>query len=177
MFLTKPMQRLGSYFRLKHIIQLKFILMKNIALLLLSIILFVSSCKKDEVVVTKTKTELLTATTTWIVNEAEAVTLGSVSIYSRSKATNSYDASKVKASFKADGTVTATDPNGNSSNKGTWKFTDNDTKMVVANTNILGLDGTITILKLEAKNFDFQGSGNIPPFGAINAKIQMIPAP
>jgi hypothetical protein len=172
------MQRLGTYIRLKHIIQLKFILMKNIALLLvvLSITLFVSSCKKDEVVVaTKTKTELLTAVT-WIINEAEAVTLGSVSVYIRSKATNSYDASKVKALFKADGTVTATDPNGNSSNKGTWKFSDNETKMVVANTNILGLDGTITILKIEAKNFDFQGSGNIPPFGVINAKIQMIPA-
>jgi hypothetical protein len=178
MFLTKPMQRLGTYLRHKHIIQLKFILMKNIALLLvLSITLFVSSCKKDEVVVaTKTKTELLSANT-WIVNEAEATALGGVSLYSRSKATNSYDASKVKALFKADGTVTATDPNGNSSNKGTWKFTENETKMVVANTNILGLDGTVTVLKLEAKNFDFQGTGNIPPYGLVSAKIQMIPAP
>lgn len=171
------MQRLRTFLCLKHIIQLKFILMKNIALLLLTITLFVSSCKKDEpVVATKTKTELLTAVT-WIVNEAEAVTVGSISVYSRSKATNSYDASKVKAIFKADGTVNATDPNGNSSNKGTWKFSDNETKMVVANTNILGLDGTINVLKIEAKNFDFQGSGNIPPFGLVSAKIQMIPAP
>ncbi len=171
------MQRFGTFLCLKHIIQLKFILMKNIALLLLTITLFVSSCKKDEpVVATKTKTELLTAVT-WVINEAEADALGSVSVYSRSKATNSYDASKVRALFKTDGTMTAIDQNGNNNNKGTWKFSDNETKMIVANTNIIGLDGTVTIVKLETKSFDFKGTAEVKPYGLVKATIQMIPAP
>jgi hypothetical protein len=176
MFLTKPMQRLGSYFRLKHIIQLKFILMKNIALLLLSIILFVSSCKKDEVVATKTKTELLTATA-WIVNEAEADLLGGVSVFKRTNTTNTYDLSKVKLKFNADGTATGTDQNGNASNKGTWKLSDNDTKIVIANTNIVGLDGSAIVLKLEDKFFDLKGTLTLPQYGLVVASVKMVPAP
>jgi hypothetical protein len=149
----------------------------KITLLSLFLILSVFACKEDQVVAVKTKTEILT-NTIWQIQSASA-SGGLAVVYSRDQASNGYDLSKVRLTFKADGTASGIDNNGNTSSNGTWKFSNNEGTVEVSNINIGGISsGTLTILQLTEKNFDFSSKASFPQIGIseIEATIKMIPA-
>jgi hypothetical protein len=146
-------------------------------LLSLFLVLSVIACKKDDVVAVKTKTDIITGTT-WQVQSASA-SGGLAVVYSRDLANNGYDLSKVRLTFKADGTASAIDNNGNSSSSGSWKFTNNEGSIELSNISFGGFSsGTLTIIQLTEKNFDFSSKASFPALGIsdIEATIKMTPA-
>ncbi len=150
----------------------------KITLLALMVFFTTFSCKKDDNIVVKTKTENITSTI-WQVQSASA-SGGLVVVYTRDQANNGYDLSKVRLSFKTDGKVTAIDTNGNTSSNGTWKFTNNETSIEITDVNIAGISsGTLTVIQLTDKNFDFSSKASFPQLGISNvdATVKMTPAP
>ncbi|MBB6003236.1 hypothetical protein [Arcicella rosea] len=143
------------------------------------LIFLIFSCKDDKATVTlKTKTENLTSTV-WQVQSASA-SGGLVVVYSRDQASNGYDLSKVRLSFKTNGTVTAIDNNGNTSSNGTWKFTNNEATIEITGINVAGLSaGSLTVVQLTDKNFDFNSKASFPQLGIsdVDATVKMTPAP
>ncbi len=155
--------------------------MAHLKFTLLSFLLVFSllACKEDQLgtVTPKTKTENLTSTV-WQVQSATA-SGGLVVVYSRDQANNGYDLSKVRLSFKANGTVTAIDNNGNTSSNGTWKFTTNETIVEITGVNVAGLSsGSLTVIQLTDKNFDFSSKASFPQLGIaeVEATVKMTPA-
>lgn len=135
------------------------------------------SCKEDEVAAVKTKTQILTSTT-WQVQSASA-SGGLAVVYSRDLANNGYDLSKVRLTFKADGTASAIDNNGNSSSSGSWKLTNSEGTIELSNISFGGFtSGTLTVIQLTEKNFDFTSKASFPDLGIsdIEATIKMTPA-
>ncbi|MEA5425018.1 hypothetical protein [Arcicella lustrica] len=155
--------------------------MAHLKFTVLSFLLIFSifSCKEDQVTVTlKTKTENLTSTV-WQVQSASA-SGGLVVVYSRDQANNGYDLSKVRLSFKTNGVVTAIDNNGNTSSNGTWKFTNNEATIEITGVNVAGLSaGSLTVVQLTDKNFDFNSKASFPQLGIsdVDATVKMTPAP
>lgn len=155
--------------------------MTHLKITVLSFLLIFSifSCKEDQATVTpKTKTENLTSTV-WQVQSASA-SGGLVVVYSRDQASNGYDLSKVRLSFKTNGTVTAIDNNGNTSSNGTWKFTNNEATIEITGVNVAGLSaGSLTVVQLTDKNFDFNSKASFPQLGIsdVDATVKMTPAP
>lgn len=102
---------------------------------LLSILLVVviGSCKKENVVTPKTKTELITAKT-WVYDEylREYNSSSAILYYKKGKTSNLIDLSKNKVTFKPDGTYTEINEAGNTLN-GTWSFRNGETQIVVVN--------------------------------------------
>jgi hypothetical protein len=146
--------------------------MKNL-LIIAVLFLFVSSCKKDEVVVAKTKKELLTAKT-WIPSEAAA---SGVSVYKKENkpADNIYDLSKVSLSFKTDGSLTGVDNNGKTITGAKWSFSTDESMLSISNTGIAGLDGSLPIIQLLESVLEVKGKVTVPTFGTVDANIKMIP--
>jgi hypothetical protein len=125
----------------------------------------------------KTNTENLVAVT-WQVQTASS-SGGLLVLYEKDKANNGYDLSKVRLSFKSNGTVSGIDNNGNTSSNGTWKFTNSEKMIEISGINIGGISfGVLTIVKLGAQNFDFTGKASIPKLNIAEteASIKMIPA-
>ncbi len=149
----------------------------KIIFLSLFLVISVMACKEDQVTATKTKTEILTSTI-WQVQSASA-SGGLAVVYSRDLANNGYDLSKVRLTFKADGTASAIDNNGNSSSSGSWKFTNNEGSIELSNISFGGFtSGTLTVIQITEKNFDFSSKASFPDLGIsdIEATIKMTPA-
>ncbi len=105
--------------------------MKNlIAFISLTLIIIqFSGCTKDETAPSKTKTELLIATP-WVINQADFNAGISLTVYKKGATGNLLDASKISLTFKKDGTITATDLDGNAIS-GTWAFNADETKITL----------------------------------------------
>ncbi|MFC0184044.1 hypothetical protein SAMN04515674_102414 [Pseudarcicella hirudinis] len=151
--------------------------MKKIALALSLIMLTVlSSCKKDDSQTPKTKSDILVAST-WQIDEV-IVTGGTVypvgQLYKKGIAGQN-DFSKVRLTFRADGTATAIDNSGNSSTSGKWALTNGDTKLVISDTGNFLLDGNGDIVLIDTGTFNFKGSRSLSG-KSVDATVKMIPA-
>ncbi len=121
---------------------------KYIQILTIAIVLFqLSGCQKEEEVVSKqTKTELVTAKP-WVINQADFM---AIQIFKKGAMSNLLDASKISLSFKKDGSITATDLNGNAI-AGKWSFNADETKITLP----AGLPfSEVVIDNLTITNFD-----------------------
>jgi hypothetical protein len=150
--------------------------MKNLSIILsLTMLLFVSSCKKDETTTpTKAKKDILVSKT-WLL--ADVTALGAVSVYNKDKkpsSDNLFDLSKVRLVFKSDGTMTGIDNNGKAISGGKWTLSTDETKLNIANTGITGVDGDQTVIQITETNLDVKGK--VPYAGTIvDATIKAIP--
>ena len=125
------------------------------------------ACKKDDET-PRTKTELLTART-WLINEALAAnSIGTVTIYRKGNAANAEDLSLFRLTLSSNGTYRLVDTDGDSGN-GTWKFTDNETKL-----NLDDGDALWEVLTLTETNFDarYTDTEDIQP---VLVTLKMIP--
>jgi hypothetical protein len=144
--------------------------MKNLSIILsLTMLLFVSSCKKDEATTpSKPKKDIL-ASKTWLL--ADVTALGSVVAFNKDKkptSDNLFDLSKVRLNFKADGN------NGKAISGGKWTLSSDDTKLTISNTGIIGVDGEQTVIQITETNLDVRGK--VPYAGTtVDAVIKAIP--
>lgn len=105
--------------------------MKNTLKLLVLSLLIVqfSSCTKDETTPAASKTDIITAKP-WEINQADFSAGLSLTVYKKGAAGNLLDASKISLTFKKDGTITATDLDGNAL-AGKWSFNADETKITL----------------------------------------------
>jgi hypothetical protein len=133
--------------------------MKYLSIILAFAILgLVTSCKKDETVTpTKTKTQLITAKV-WIPNQV--IASGSTTVYQRGTTPTSLwiDLDKVSLTFKADGSITGTDPTGKALSGAKWNLSTDETKIIISGSGIAGLDGEGLIVQLTDTNFEVKGT-------------------
>lgn len=99
---------------------------KVIILSLVLIAAYFTSCKKEDTPAKINKTDVLIKTP-WEINQA---IFSPFTIYIKGGKENAYDASKVSLTFKKDGTITATDLNGNAL-AGKWSFNADETKITL----------------------------------------------
>lgn len=148
--------------------------MRNLSFILsLALLIFVSSCKKDDATTpTKPKKDILVSKT-WIISD---VTGSGISAYNKNNAvgTNFYELGKVTLFFKVDGTVTGTDNNGTAISA-KWTLSTDEAKINITGSGITGIDGEKTILVLTETNFNIQGIVAIPTLGNVDAIIKFIP--
>jgi hypothetical protein len=141
--------------------------------LLFIVVLF--SCK-ESVDGPKTKTQILVSKV-WMIQEVNTSGYleGQVFLRGSTPEGSPYDLSKVRVTFKPDGTAFAIDNTGNSTATGKWKLSSNDLNLLVSETNNFLLDGAGDVLGISETEFSFKGSRNYRS-NAINATVRMIPA-
>jgi hypothetical protein len=146
--------------------------MKNLLIItMLFIFGFVSSCKKDEVVVPKK--DLLTAKT-WIIDEVLAYNTAKAYKRGGDPKENVFDLTKVVFNFKSDGTLVGVDNTGKTVTGAKWSFSSDESKITVSGTGIIGFDGELTLVTLSATNFEIKGK--VPYQGiSVDANVKMIP--
>ncbi len=134
------------------------------------------SCQPDSGVEPKTKTEILLSTT-WMIQEVTASGYLNGTVYQRGRTAegSQYDMSKVRLTFKADGTCVAIDNTGNNSASGKWKLVNNDSQLQISETNYFVLDGIGDINSILKTEFIFSGSRTYKST-YVNATVHMIPA-
>lgn len=125
--------------------------LKVLSVLFLLIFAF-ASCKKDDTTTTTTSKSDLIAKT-WQVQKLTAKISGlELPLYEKGKTGNQVDFSKFRILFTKDGKYTNTDQEGTVTS-GTWKFIENETKIVIdAGT---AEEVTFTFSQLTASNLDF----------------------
>jgi hypothetical protein len=142
-------------------------------LIIAVLFVFISSCKKDEVAVVKTKKEIISSKT-WIANEV--VVLGAVVAYKRGNkpADNLLDLDKVSLKFNTDGTLTGLDNTGKALSGAKWTISTDETKITITGVGVVGIDGDKTIVQATDTNFDL--SGLVPYSGQnVTATIKAVP--
>ena len=151
--------------------------MKNrLAIIILFVLGFVSSCKKDEATTpTKSKKEIISSKI-WVVGE---VTSSGLTAYKREikPADNLYDLSKVVLKFNADGSLTGIDNNGKSVPSAKWILSTDDSKITILNTGINGLDGDLPIIQVTETAFEVKGKVILttPIAGTFDGNIKLVP--
>ncbi len=133
------------------------------------------SCK-ESVSGPKTKTEILVSKV-WMIQEVNAsgYLQGQVFLRGKTPEGSPYDLSKVRVTFKSDGTAFAIDNTGNSTATGKWKLANNDIDLLVSDTNNFLLDGAGTVIGISETEFSFKGSRTYRS-NAIEATVRMVPA-
>ncbi|MHA8049617.1 hypothetical protein V7S79_00705 [Aquirufa sp. ROCK-SH2] len=150
--------------------------MRPIKFIIYIISLFsILSCK-ESVSGPKTKTEILVSKV-WMIQEVNAsgYLQGQVFLRGKTPEGSPYDLSKVRVTFKSDGTAFAIDNTGNSTATGKWKLGSNEIDLLVSDTNNFLLDGTGTVLGITETEFSFKGSRTYRS-NAIDATVRMVPA-
>ncbi len=134
------------------------------------------SCQPESGVEPKTRTEILLSTT-WMIQEVTASGYLNGTVYQRGRTAegSQYDMSKVRLTFKADGTCVAIDNTGNNSASGKWKLVNNDSQLQISETNYFVLDGIGDINSILKTEFIFSGSRTYKST-YVNATVHMIPA-
>jgi Lipocalin-like domain len=134
-------------------------------------------CKSQTEFDPKTKTEIL-LNYTWQVQEVNATGYLSGQVYLRGRTPegSQYDVSKVRLTFKSDGTCTAIDNTGNSTTTGNWKLSNSDTKLIISNTNNYLLDGEGDVITVSKTEFTFGGSRTYKNT-TVQATVKMTPVP
>jgi hypothetical protein len=132
---------------------------------------FMSSCKKDEVVLPKK--DLLTAKT-WIIDEVLAFNTAKAYKRGGDPKENVYDLTKVVFNFKSDGTLSGVDNNGKAVTGAKWAFSTDEAKLTVSGTGVVGFDGELTLVSLSATNFEIKAK--VPYQGTtVDANVKMLP--
>lgn len=132
------------------------------------------SCTKTDEPVTKTA---ILQSKTWMISTVDATGYLSGRIYERGRTPegSTYDLSKVRVTFKANGSADAIDNTGNLPTSGKWKLTNSDTKIEVSDTQNYLLDGIGEVNSVLATEFVFSGSRTVKG-QTISATVRMIPA-
>ena len=143
----------------------------------IGLFLFFSGCKDQADFEPKTKTEIL-LNYTWQIQEVNATGYlnGQVYLRGRTAEGSQYDVSKVRLTFKKDGTCLAIDNTGNSTATGNWKLSNSDTKLIISNTNNYLLDGEGDVLTIAKNEFSFGGSRTYRNT-TVQATVKMTPVP
>lgn len=151
--------------------------MKYLSFILsLTLLIFVSSCKKDDTTTpAKSKKEIITSKT-WIVGE---VTSSGVSVFKKENkpADNIYDLSKVSLKFNSDGSLTGFDNNGKAVPSAKWVLYSDESKITISNTGINGLDGDLPIVQVTDGVFEVKGKVTLvtPIAGTFDGNIKLVP--
>ena len=151
--------------------------MKNLLIVIVLFILgFVSSCKKDEATTpTKSKKEIISSKI-WVVGE---VTSSGLTAYKREikPADNLYDLSKVVFKFNPDGSLTGFDNNGKAVQSAKWSLSSDNSKITILNTGINGLDGDLPIVQVTETVFEVKGKVTLttPIVGTFDGNIKLVP--
>ena len=146
-------------------------------LIAFSFLISLIGCKSQTEFDPKTKTEIL-LNYTWQVQEVNASGYLSGQVYLRGRTPegSQYDVSKVRLTFKSDGTCIAIDNTGNSTTKGNWKLSNSDTKLIISNTNNYLLDGEGDVITVSKTEFTFGGSRTYKNT-SVQATVKMTPVP
>jgi hypothetical protein len=146
-------------------------------LIAFSFLISLIGCKSQTEFDPKTKTEIL-LNYTWQVQEVNASGYLSGQVYLRGRTPegSQYDVSKVRLTFKSDGTCIAIDNTGNSTTKGNWKLSNSDTKLIISNTNNYLLDGEGDVITVSKTEFTFGGSRTYKNT-SVQATVKMTPIP
>ncbi len=125
----------------------------------------------------KTKSEILVSKV-WMIQEVNATGFltGQVFLRGRTPEGSTYDVSKVRLSFNANGTATAIDPSGNNTARGNWKLSNGDTKLEISNTGNYLLDGSATVITITSSEFSFTGNKTYKG-EPTTAVVKLVPAP
>jgi hypothetical protein len=146
-------------------------------LIAFSFLISLIGCKSQTEFDPKTKTEIL-LNYTWQVQEVNASGYLSGQVYLRGRTPegSQYDVSKVRLTFKSDGTCIAIDNTGNSTTTGNWKLANPDTKLIISNTNNYLLDGEGDVITVSKTEFTFGGSRTYKNT-SVQATVKMTPIP
>ncbi len=146
-------------------------------LIAFSFLISLIGCKSQTEFDPKTKTEIL-LNYTWQVQEVNATGYLSGQVYLRGRTPegSQYDVSKVRLTFKSDGTCIAIDNTGNSTTTGNWKLSNSDTKLIISNTNNYLLDGEGDLITVSKTEFTFGGSRTYKNT-SVQATVKMTPIP
>ena len=146
-------------------------------LIAFSFLISLIGCKSQTEFDPKTKTEIL-LNYTWQVQEVNATGYLSGQVYLRGRTPegSQYDVSKVRLTFKSDGTCIAIDNTGNSTTTGNWKLSNSDTKLIIRNTNNYLLDGEGDLITVSKTEFTFGGSRTYKNT-SVQATVKMTPIP
>jgi hypothetical protein len=146
-------------------------------LIAFSFLISLIGCKSQTEFDPKTKTEIL-LNYTWQVQEVNATGYLSGQVYLRGRTPegSQYDVSKVRLTFKSDGTCIAIDNTGNSTTTGNWKLSNSDTKLIISNTNNYLLDGEGDVITVSKTEFTFGGSRTYKNT-SVQATVKMTPVP
>lgn len=146
-------------------------------LIAFSFLISLIGCKSQTEFDPKTKTEIL-LNYTWQVQEVNATGYLSGQVYLRGRTPegSQYDVSKVRLTFKPDGTCIAIDNTGNSTTTGNWKLSNSDTKLIISNTNNYLLDGEGDVITVSKTEFTFGGSRTYKNT-SVQATVKMTPIP
>ncbi len=146
-------------------------------LIAFSFLISLIGCKIQTEFDPKTKTEIL-LNYTWQVQEVNASGYLSGQVYLRGRTPegSQYDVSKVRLTFKSDGTCIAIDNTGNSTTTGNWKLSNSDTKLIISNTNNYLLDGEGDVITVSKTEFTFGGSRTYKNT-SVQATVKMTPIP
>ncbi len=146
-------------------------------LIAFSFLISLIGCKSQTEFDPKTKTEIL-LNYTWQVQEVNASGYLSGQVYLRGRTPegSQYDVSKVRLTFKSDGTCIAIDNTGNSTTTGNWKLSNSDTKLIISNTNNYLLDGEGDVITVSKTEFTFGGSRTYKNT-SVQATVKMTPIP
>jgi hypothetical protein len=135
--------------------------MKNLlSIFSLIMLLFVSSCKKDEATPAKPKKDIMTSKT-WVVGEAIA---SGITVYTKGGTDiANLGLAKVTLNFKADGSITGTDNTGKAlPTTAKWALSSDETKLNLVNTGVPGLDGDLTVVQIIETNLEVKGKLIVP---------------
>ena len=138
---------------------------------------FLFSCQTDTSLNPQTKTDILLSST-WQIQEVIASGYLNGTVYQRGRTAegSQYDMSKVRLTFKSDGTCNAIDNTGNNSASGKWKLINNDTQLQITETNYFVLDGLGNIVNLTKSEFAFSGTRTYKST-YVDATVKMVPVP
>jgi hypothetical protein len=150
--------------------------MRIIKILLPMLLLVTLFSCKETTSTPKTKTEILVSKV-WMIQEVNATgyLTGQVFLRGKTPEGSPYDLSKVRVTFKSDGTAFAIDNTGNSTATGKWKLNSNNIDLLVSDTNNFLLDGAGTVIGISESEFSFKGSRTYRS-NAIDATVRMVPA-
>ncbi len=98
--------------------------------MVVAVVSFFTSCKKDEVVAPQTPAQSLLSAKTWQMEEVTDYYGGIADkIYKKGASNNQDDYSLVRQKFNANGTITYTDQFGTQGSDGLWELQSNNTKI------------------------------------------------
>lgn len=149
--------------------------MRYLSILFCLVALF--SCQPDSGLEPRTKSEILTSTI-WQIQEVNASGYLNGTVYRRGRTAegSQYDMSKVRLTFRSDGTCFAIDNTGNNAATGKWKLINNESQLQISETNYFVLDGVGSIITIAKSEFTFSGTRTYR-LSYIDATVQMVPVP
>ena len=146
--------------------------MKNLLIISsLAILIFVSSCKKDDTTPARSKKDII-ASKTWVVGEAVA---SGITVYTKGGTdVANLGLAKVFLNFKADGSITGSDNSGKAiPTSAKWTLSSDETKLNLVNTGIIGLDGDLVIIQLTETSMELKGKIVIPQLGTALSDVNL----